>query len=135
MAAINIKRPVRFYDDRGKEKTMFLLKEILFEDDNVCLCVIGLEKDTGDQILDKHLKAKVLFEIKTGKVLTENFMFWIAENYETEQVILAKKAIECVKNCYCEGNHGEYMLLGDVAELITLLTGVKVEYEELLLPR
>ena len=65
MAAINTKRPVRFNDDRGKEKTMFLLKEVLFEDDDICLCVIGLEKDTGDQILDKNLKVKVLFEIKT----------------------------------------------------------------------
>lgn len=133
MAAINTKRPVRFYDDRGKDKVMFLLKEVLFEDCDICLCVIGLEKDTGDQILDKNLKVKVLFEIKTGKVLTENFMFWIAENYETEQVVLANKAIEYVKQNYYEKNGYPSLMLGNVAELITLITGVEVENEELLI--
>lgn len=124
MGPVNTKRPMRLFDDRGKISEKYEIGEIFFEDDLRCLCGIK----GGDF-------SKVLFDKYSGKVLSENYMFWFVENFDTPETLLAKKAIECVKNCYCDGNNGEFMLLGDVAELITLLTGVKVEYEELLLPK
>lgn len=126
MGAINTKRPMRLFDDRGKVSEKYEIGEIFFEDDYHCLCAI---KDTDF--------SKVLFDKSSGKVLSENFMFWFIENFDTPETLLAKKAIDHVKLRYCNDKNSGYpfMMLGDVAELITLLTGVEVNNEELLLPR
>lgn len=124
MEKINTKKPMRLFDDRGKVLDKYDIGEIFFEDDDVCLCGI---KDTDF--------SKVLFDKSSGKVLSENFMFWFIENFDTPETLLAKKAIEHVKLRYCNDKNSGYpfMMLGDVAELITLLTGVEVENEELLI--
>jgi hypothetical protein len=119
---IDTKKPVRFYDDRNKVKEYFLLKQVLFEDEKECLCI----SSNGD-----FADMNVLFNKKTGEVLSKNITGLYAENYDTKETLLTKKAIEFVKNTYCTKDVGEFMFLGDVAQLITELTGVKVELEEL----
>ncbi len=125
MEGINTKRPMRLYDDRGKVLEKYEIGEVHFEDDIHCLCSI---KDADF--------SKILFEKNNGKVVSENFMFWFVENFDTPETILANKAIDHVRLRYCNDKNSGYpfMMLGDVAELITLLTGVEVKNEELLLP-
>jgi len=123
MEGINTKRPMRLYDDRGKVLEKYEIGEVHFEDDIHCLCSI---KDADF--------SKILFEKNNGKVVSENFMFWFVENFDTPETILAKKAIDHVRLRYCNDKNSGYpfMMLGDVAELITLLTGVEVKNDELL---
>lgn len=125
MEGINTKRPMRLYDDRGKVLEKYEIGEVHFEDDIHCLCSI---KDADF--------SKILFEKNNGKVVSENFMFWFVENFDTPETILANKAIDHVRLRYCNDKNSGYpfMMLGDVAELITLLTGVEVKNDELLLP-
>lgn len=114
---------MRLYDDRGKVLEKYEIGEVHFEDDIHCLCSI---KDADF--------SKILFEKNNGKVVSENFMFWFVENFDTPETILAKKAIDHVRLRYCNDKNSGYpfMMLGDVAELITLLTGVEVKNDELL---
>ena len=79
--SINTKLPTRFYDDRSKDDSEIKLEKILFEDDETCLCVISIDGDKDG--IDEEFK-RVLFNKESGEVLTNNFQFWIAENYETE---------------------------------------------------
>lgn len=121
MGAINTKRPMRLFDDRGKVSEKYEIGEIFFEDDYHCLCAI---KDTDF--------SKVLFDKSSGKVLSENFMFWFIENFDTPETLLAKKAIDHVKNTYCNHHDLTCMVLGDVTDLITLITGVEVTIDDIL---
>ena len=65
---IDTKKPVRFYDDRGKDKKTFEMGAVLYQNERVCLCLIGPDE--------------VLFSLDDGAVLTVNYQFWYAENYE-----------------------------------------------------
>jgi hypothetical protein len=66
---IDTSKKIRFYDDRGKDKELYTLSHILYENGNICLG----KTNTGSIIL---------FTKKTGKVLVSHFEFWYAENYE-----------------------------------------------------
>lgn len=37
---VDTKNPIRFYDDRDKVKEKFMSSKILFEDEEICLCLI-----------------------------------------------------------------------------------------------
>jgi hypothetical protein len=118
---IDTKKPVRFIDDRGRDQE-YVLKTIIFENDAVCLCDLGLSDENNP----------VLFSKVDGTVLTDNLPAYIAENYETELTLLAQKAIDYTKKSYVPDSQGiPCMLLGDVAELIKLLTGVKPTMKDL----
>lgn len=123
---INTKLPIRFYDDRDKDKSDVRLEEILFEDKRVCLCSVSIDGDKDG--IDEEFK-KVLFNKENGVVLTENFQFWIAENYENESYKKAKEAVEYVKNTYITRDGENFLMLGNAAELIKKLTGVTVKID------
>jgi len=65
---IDTKKPVYFYDDRGKDKSLVKLGEILYEDFHNCLCRINYSSEI------------VLFDKADGKVYTTNYEFWYATN-------------------------------------------------------
>ena len=65
---IDILKPVLFYDDRCKSDDLLLIK-ILYSNDNICLGITDIS-----EIL-------LLFDLKTGEVLTSNFMFYYAKNF------------------------------------------------------
>lgn len=68
---IDTKKNVRFFDDRGKVKDYVYLDEILYQNKNVCLCKVNADEE-------------VLFQLDTGEVLTQNYAFWYAENFEVD---------------------------------------------------
>ena len=74
-ADIDTRLPVRFYDDRGKDKSHILLDKILFEDEDVCLCETSVGKVLFSKKKGRHVAC-------SGEVLTTNLDFWYAENYE-----------------------------------------------------
>lgn len=123
---VNTKLPVRFYDDRGKDKSELILEEILFEDEKVCLCAISMDGDKDG--IDEEFK-RVLFNKEDGMVLTDNFQYWTAENFETEQAKKAREAVEYVKNAYITRDGENFLMLGNAAELIKKLTGITVKLD------
>jgi hypothetical protein len=66
---IDTKKPVYFYDNRGRYETTPTMTQILFEDGSLCLCIFW---NIGKEI--------VLFDKNSGEVLTTNYMSWIATN-------------------------------------------------------
>lgn len=69
---IDTSKKVRFVSDRGinRDETA-LMTEIIFENDELCLC--QCDTDGIDGI--------ILFNKNGGQVLTENFTCYYAENY------------------------------------------------------
>lgn len=63
---IDTTKKIVLYDDRGKDHDLYPVFKILFENDELCLCELYI--------------AVVLFNKKTGKVLTSNFEFFYAKN-------------------------------------------------------
>lgn len=72
---INIADPVYFYDDRNKYDYMFKLSTILYADDDVCLCVAKCTDESAG-VQDE----KILFDVRTGYVLTHEYYSWVATN-------------------------------------------------------
>jgi hypothetical protein len=80
---------VRFYDDRGREESYFL-KDVVYEDDNFCLCtasfmqgsLFGVEDKTVkfEENVDGYEDKRVLFDKDTHAVLTNNLDSHYAEN-------------------------------------------------------
>lgn len=70
--AIDIEKPVFFYDDRGKTFVRLRVAEILFVKGAMVLCEAKFSDDDA-----LHT---VLFDRDSREVLTENFQFWYAEN-------------------------------------------------------
>lgn len=127
--SINTKLPIRFYDDRNKDQSEVRLEKILFEDDKTCLCTISIDGDKDG--IDEEFK-KVLFNKENGEVLTDNFPFWIAENYETEQDRkTAELAVTFVRKKYVTRDGAYCLVISDVADLIEKMTGVKVKQSSL----
>ena len=125
--SVNTKRPIRFYDDRGKGADYIFLDKILFEDDEICLALIKGEPEEEEDLL-----RKIMFRKKDGQVLNVDYDSWYAENFETEELKRAKKAIAHVKNTQCDVHLKQpYLLLGDVAKLIEITTGILPTLEEL----
>lgn len=63
---IDTSKSVKFYDDRGKGDD-YHMTEILYQNDDICLC-------KSDDLF-------ILFSKITGRVLTSNLQFYIAENF------------------------------------------------------
>lgn len=69
---IDTSKKVRFVSDRGENREdTALMKEIIFENNEVCLC----QSDTDG------VDGIILFNKNGGEVLTENFSCYYAENY------------------------------------------------------
>ena len=67
---IDTTKKVRFYSDTGKSHYPdHIMKEVLFEDDLVCLC------ESTDFIY-------ILFHKISHEVLTSDLMYYYAENFE-----------------------------------------------------
>lgn len=73
MPNIDLSKPIRFFDDRGKVKEQMYLREILFSNTALCLC-----KASYDDQVDEF---NVLFSLKTGHCESTEFAYWIAENF------------------------------------------------------
>ncbi len=70
---VNTGKKVKFIADRGRQYSDFVMVNIIFENESICLC-------------ESDLKGKnkvILFDKKDGKVLTENVDYgcYYAENY------------------------------------------------------
>jgi len=63
---INTSNSIRFYDDRNKSDD-YIMTEILYQNDEICLC--------------KSNDLFILFSKITRKVLTSNLQFYYAENF------------------------------------------------------
>lgn len=75
---INVNKPIRFMPDRGTHRyDILFIDKILSFDGDTCLCMIKKENDFPSD-------ARTLFDLKTGRVLTENIEFgnYYAENYD-----------------------------------------------------
>ena len=130
---VDTKKPIRFYDDRGKDKESLFLDKILYEDDEICVVKVKGDMWVGSKESDLH---KLMFKKQNGQILNEDYSSWYAENYETEETKKATKAIKHVKEAYVDDSKGHpSLLLGDVAKLIEIITGIKVTQEDLLLKK
>lgn len=71
---IDTSKEVTFKPDRGARYDDFKMKNILFENDKVCLCESNL---SGDNKL-------ILFNKRSGQVLTENVSYgnYFAKNFK-----------------------------------------------------
>lgn len=68
---IDTRKTVKFYDDRSKVKDYLTLTKILFQNDNVCLCLVEGEAWANNL-------GEVLFKLDGGEVLSNNLSFWYA---------------------------------------------------------
>ena len=91
MAKIDLKKLIRFYDDRGKDKDFYYPHTILYHDKKVALMDIEEEEgtlisqcETGTEE-DEQSEAPILFLLSTGEVLNERWGSWIAENYKEKK--------------------------------------------------
>lgn len=69
---IDTKKPVHFYDDRGKDYSLVKVTHILYEDFHKCLCRVQINNVEEFDV--------ILFDKETGEVLTTNYEFWYATN-------------------------------------------------------
>jgi len=69
---IDTTKPIRFYDDTGSGED-FIMEEILFENDKVCLCTAG--------------ENTILFDKHTRVVSCTELDFYYAENIEDIEAI------------------------------------------------
>jgi hypothetical protein len=74
---IDLKKPIMFYDDRGKHSDVFCNK-ILYSDGLICLCECSFEYKN----IEINENIYILFNIKTCAVLTENFSCYYAKNID-----------------------------------------------------
>lgn len=70
--AIDIEKPVFFYDDRSKSTARLKVAEILFVKGAMVLCETRFPEDEALRT--------VLFDRDSREVLTDNFQFWYADN-------------------------------------------------------
>ena len=95
---INTKKPTRFYNDRGKTDIILIMKKVLFENKDVCLCECNYAWDFerieangeafgGESLTegDKKEIITILFEKDGGTVLHKDFDPWYAENYKPKK--------------------------------------------------
>jgi hypothetical protein len=92
---IDLAQPIAFYDDRNKGDIDFLMTEILYQDQSICLCkavpIARPNSDLADELEEAEdkshgnwwneiNKSTILFNIKTGEVQHTDFEDWIATN-------------------------------------------------------
>jgi hypothetical protein len=125
MKKIDTKKPTRIYDDRGKESDKYLVNKIIFEDEQTILAEISFSA--------KEDIRRIIINKSDNSVFGDEFNFWYAENYENPETQMAERAIKYVQGSYYQykGNLPS-LLLGDVAQLITDMTGVQVNQDDLL---
>lgn len=77
---IDFRKKMSIYDDRGKSDDIKIEKIVSSyekDDTKVCLAIVSGE----DEFLDKL----IMFDVRTGRVLTSNFQFWYVKNLENEE--------------------------------------------------
>ncbi len=95
MGKIDLTKPVAFYDDRNKGDIDFLMTEILYQDNKICLCkavpIARPNSELADELDDAEDKdhgnwwneigkSVILFDIKTGEAKHTDFEDWYATN-------------------------------------------------------
>lgn len=125
MKPLDTKKPLRIYDDRNKSSEKYILGKILFEDETSIFAEIS--------VTAKEDIRRIYINKSDQQVFGDEFQFWYAENYSTPETQMAERAIKYVKSTYFtyKGQQPS-LLLGDVAQLITNLTGVDVIADDLL---
>lgn len=72
-------KPVRFYDDRGRDVTL-IMHRMMYLDNRICVCLAytqGFAIPSTPSVGDY-----VMFELESGKVLATDLDFYLAENYQ-----------------------------------------------------
>jgi hypothetical protein len=75
MENIDVTKTVYFYDDRSKYDSMMKLTDVLYVDDDTCVCITHW---TAPE-LQQH-STKLMFGIKDGYVINGDYDSWIATN-------------------------------------------------------
>lgn len=74
---IDPSKTVYFYDDRSKCDYFYKLKEILYQDEDSCLCIAEpTELDSQYPIKNE----KIYFNLHSKEVESTDFSFWLATN-------------------------------------------------------
>lgn len=93
-AAINTKKPVKFYDGRNKTDWELVMEKVLYEDKKICLCTcrweLNVEKirergHTTDDMSDNDEIVTILFDKKERKVLLTDYYSFYGENYKIKK--------------------------------------------------
>ena len=66
--ALDLSKPVWFYDDRAKSDDILELDKILWQDETFILCRV------------KGIDEPCLYDFKNGKMLNGDYFSWIATN-------------------------------------------------------
>jgi hypothetical protein len=92
---IDLNKPIAFYDDRNKGDVDFLIKEILYQNKDICLCkalpIVRHNSELAKELENAENKDHgnwwneingqiILFDIKTGEVQHKDFDSWYATN-------------------------------------------------------
>ncbi len=96
MNKIDLTKPVAFYDDRNKYDIDYLLTEILYKKDNLCVCKIATVVRPNSRLAEEISEAKknkeiepwwkvskeetIFFDIENREVLHKDFDSWMATN-------------------------------------------------------
>jgi hypothetical protein len=98
-APIDTRRPVTFYDDRGKGSQDFYLTRVLFEDATVVLGEakpLAFDRHGRQETEEDEEVALILFNKADGIVLVEAFAFWYAENPDNPAIPVATRPLPLV---------------------------------------
>ena len=88
--AIDISKPVRFYDDIEESAPPRVMKSVLWKNDTFCVCEIEDEEENNP----------VLFRLSDGEVLTREIGYWCAENYTDGPVAEERTALlDALRSC------------------------------------
>ena len=74
-------QPVYFYDDRGKTKDFLVLVDVLYENEQVCLCTAKWQDPANLQDVDEEYANKVytlLFDKESCEVHHKDWDSWYA---------------------------------------------------------
>lgn len=74
MEKIELNKEIYFYDDRNKSDYMFKLTKVLYQDDEICLCLV---KSTEPK---SEYEENLLFNLEDGSVKNEDYSSWYATN-------------------------------------------------------
>ena len=72
---INCSLPIYFYDDRNKYDSMMKLTQVLYQDEDTCVCIANW---TAPHIAE--YTTKLMFNIADGQVINSDYNSWIATN-------------------------------------------------------
>jgi hypothetical protein len=92
-APIDCSLPIYFYDDRDKYDSMMKLTQVLYQDEETCVCIASW---TAPHLIP--YTTKLMFNIADGQVVNGDYDSWIATNdvewAEAEDARIQAKALD-----------------------------------------